>query len=153
MFFYFYYFFPGVRNLNFFKRKCHNPHPMPDSVTIPSGLSFFGASCYVLGAIESQVVFSLTRFQIDTVSRFRKRVENDVISRSQIDQFWIRQGFRRHRVNKGVTAFKGSRSQVKPRSCKRVSQFLSWKFSVFRGIPHNSNNNNRFIYPLLKINK
>lgn len=126
---------------------------MPDYVTILSGLSFFKASCHVLGAIESQVAFSRRRFQIDTVSPFRKRVETDVISRSQIDQFLIRQGFRRHRVNKGVTAFKGSRSQVKSRSCKPVSQFLSLKFSVFRGIPHNSNNNNSFIYPLLKINK
>ena len=73
---------------------------MPDSVTILSGLSFFKASCHVLlGAIESQVAFSQRRFQIDTVSRFRKRVETDVISRSQIDQFLIRQGFRRHRVN------------------------------------------------------
>ena len=72
---------------------------MSDSVTIPSGLSFFKASCHFLGAIESQVAILRTRFQIDTVSRFPKRVENDVLSRSQIDQFSIRQGFRRYRVN------------------------------------------------------
>lgn len=62
-------------------------------------INFFKASCHFFGAIESQVAFSRRRFQIDTVSRFRKRVETDVISRSQIDQFLIRQGFRRHRVN------------------------------------------------------
>lgn len=72
---------------------------MPDSVTIPSGLSFFKASCHFLGAIESQVAFSRTRFQTDTVSRLPKRVENDALSRSRIGRFSIRQGFRRHRVN------------------------------------------------------